>query len=82
VHVRPNVDVSGDEKRIISGIDVRERVLRGVVSRIAPAVTIDVQVGDEVLFRRPEGELPEVALMDQELVLAVLSYPKYGADEE
>ena len=74
--------VSGDEKRIISGIDVHEKVLQGVVRRIAPGVTVDVQLGDEVFFRRPEGALPEVAIMDQELLLAVVSYPKYGAAEE
>ncbi len=82
LEVRPNLSLSGDEKRIISGTDIRERVLLGVVSRIAPGVTVDVKVGDEVLFRRPEGEVPATAIMDQELLLAVVSYPKYGADEE
>lgn len=72
--------LSGAKKRIISGTDINERVLQGVVRRIAPGVTVDVEIGDEVFFRRPEGQVPETAIMDQDLLLAVVSYPQYGED--
>lgn len=76
LQVRPVVDLSSVEKRVISGVDVSERVLQGHVLRVAPAVTVDVAPGDEVIFSRPEGMLPEVAILDQELLLAVVSYSK------
>ena len=78
LEVRTKVILSGAKKRIISGTDINERVLQGVVRRIAPGVTVDVKIGDEVFFHRPEGQVPETAIMDQDLLLAVVSYPQYG----
>ena len=80
VIVRPSIGLNTDEQRIVRGIDITEKVLQGTVAAIAPGVkdkSPELLVGDEVLFRRPEGPLPELAFMSVSLILARLEVPKY-----
>jgi co-chaperonin GroES (HSP10) len=78
VIVRPNLDRSRTDKTILAGVGIKDRVLQGTVVAIGPKVTEDIQVNDEVIFRRPEGDPPELAFMDADLILATLEIPTYG----
>jgi len=78
VIVRPNLDRSRTEKTILAGVGIKDRVLQGTVVAIGPKVTEDINVNDEVLFRRPEGDPPELAFMDAGLILLVVEVPTYG----
>lgn len=70
VVVRPNPNRSG--RTILAGVDILDRVLQGVVVAVGTKVEKcgEIAVGDEVIFRRPEGELPELAFMDADIILA------------
>lgn len=77
VIVRPNLDRSRTDKTILAGVGIRDRVLQGTIVAIGPKVEEDIKLNDEVLFRRPEGELPELAFMDADLILLVVEVPTY-----
>ena len=70
----------GPTSELIRGIFPTETALRGRVLGCAPGVMLGLEPGDEVLFRRPEGPLPEVTFVSEDQVLAVLTYPTYGED--
>jgi NADPH:quinone reductase-like Zn-dependent oxidoreductase len=55
----------------LAGGPIAHKVLQGVVVALGPDVC-DLALGDEVLFRRPEGGFSELAFMDQDLILARL----------
>lgn len=78
VIVRPNLDLTPTPKKILAGVGIKDRVLQGTVVAIGPQVTEDIRLNDEVIFRRPEGDLPELAFMDADLILATLEIPTYG----
>lgn len=78
VIVRQNLDRSRTDKTILAGVGIMDRVLQGTVVAIGPKVLEDIKLNDEVLFRRPEGELPELAFMDADLILLVVEVPTYG----
>ncbi|KKM86176.1 hypothetical protein LCGC14_1281590 [marine sediment metagenome] len=78
VIVRPNLDRSRTDKTILAGVGIKDRVLQGTVVAIGPKVTEEIQLNDEVLFRRPEGELPELAFLDAGLILLIVEVPTYG----
>ena len=60
------------------GVPLTQRVLWGTVAGLGPDVPDDIEIGHHVIFRRPEGELPELAFMDYDLILGRLEYPDYG----
>lgn len=62
----------------MAGVPVTSRVLQGTVAAIGPDVGPDISIGMHVVFRRPEGELPELAFMEEELILAKIERPTYG----
>lgn len=61
----------------MAGVPLTAKALQGHVGGIGPDVR-DVEVGDEVVFRRPGGDLPEIAIMDEDLILGRLEFPTYG----
>ncbi len=75
--VRPNEDLTRSENRIMAGVPIAAKVLQGTVVAMGPEV-VDLALNDEVLFRRPEGELPELAFMDADVILGRLEIPDYG----
>ena len=63
-----------------AGISVRDSMLRGKVVLVAPDVLEEgeLHAGDEVMFRRPEGPVPDLAFLDADLILATIEVPTYG----
>ncbi|MCP4896868.1 MAG: hypothetical protein GY906_07820 [bacterium] len=81
VIVRPSIGLNTEgEQLVIHDVPMSEKCLQGTVVAKAPDVTEEIQLNDEVLFVRPtEGELPELAFMSADLIIARLEYPEYGA---
>lgn len=65
------------DRTVMAGVPIEAKALQGQVGGVGPDVC-DVRVGDEVIFRRPGGELPEIAILDEELILGRLEFPTYG----
>lgn len=80
LEVRPSLLLTATAEKIIHGVPHDSRCLQGTVLMCAPDVRSGIQPGDEVLFRRPEGTIPRYALLSEELIEAIVSYPKYGEE--
>ena len=65
----------------MAGVPIAAKVLQGTLVAMGPEVVKEfpnLELNDEVLFRRPEGELPELAFMDADLIIGRLEIPDYG----
>ena len=65
---------------IAAGISVRDTILRGKLVLVSAAVQEEGELrpGDEVMFRRPQGPIPELAFIDADMILATVEVPAYG----
>jgi hypothetical protein len=80
LEVRPSLLLTATPEKIIHGMDHVAKCLQGRVEMCAPDVTIGVKPGDEVLFKRPEGAIPDHALLSEDMIEAIVSYSEYGGD--
>ncbi len=65
------------DRTIMAGVPINAKALQGQVGGIGPDVR-EVEVGDEVLFRKPGGDVPDIAIMDEDFILGRLEFPTYG----